>query len=238
MRRLSWLPTFLLAGCAGQMPLAPEGPVTAPTAQVPASPFAEPRRAAPTRVSYAPASQESSNRVLLAKDYLMSKNPKLNIKPYAIAVSANDPEIFHADNTIYITEPLIRQCGTNEALAAALAYEMGRMVAEREASVADEIRQPERPLPMHLPIGGNGNAREANPLGHIELARYEKENPKHFRRPLRPDAQNVARTLLENAGYQRTELDGVLPLLQNAERYAVLEAQFKGPQKQSEWKAP
>lgn len=234
---ISWMALLTVAGCINPALLTQsEGPP--PTQQVPASPFAEPRPSAPTRVSYAPASQETAFRVVLLKDKLVGQNPQTGLKPLAIAIGSADPEIFHVQNTIYITEGLVRQCPTDNHLAAALAFEMGRMVAEREATVSDEIRQPDRPQPIRLSIGGNGYASEADLLHHVEMVRYEKANPKHAGKLPRPDPQNVARNILERAGYQRTDLDAVLPALSNAERFSTFERQFKGPTKQSDWKAP
>lgn len=231
--RSTWFLPLLFAGC---LPLQTQPDEV--TQQVPTSPFAEPRKAMPTRVNYAPASRETSYRVLLIKDQLLAKNERIGLKPYAIAIGSPDPELFHVGNNLYITEGLVQQCATDNQLAAVLAFELGRMVADREAMVADEIRQPERPRPIALPIGGNGYASEANPLGNVELARYEKENPKHAPKLARPNPQLVARAILENAGYQRTDLDAALPLLANAERFMILENQFKGPTKQSDWKTP
>ncbi len=233
MRNCSFLSLFLLVGCI-PMQTQPE----TPTAQVPSTPFADARKPMPTRVNFAPASREASYRVLLIKDQLVAKNERIGIKPYAVAIGSADPEVFHVGNSIYISEGLVRQCATDNQLAAVLAFEMGRMISGREATIADEIRQPDRPLPIRLPIAGGGMASEADPLHAIELARHERANPKHAQKLLRPNPQNVARTILENAGYQRTELDGVLPLLAAAERYTTLESQFKGPSKQSEWKGP
>src|SRR4051794_37286261 len=112
---LGYLGVLMLTGCAAWQP--PEEP----TKQVPASPFAEARKPPPTRASYSPASQETSQRVLVIKDQLAGKNPQYGIRPYALAIGSPQSEIFHVENTIYITEGLVRQCGTDQALAAALA---------------------------------------------------------------------------------------------------------------------
>jgi len=226
------MPIMFLTGC---LPLQTQPEET--TQQVPASPFGDARKPAPTRVQYAPASQDASLRVLLVKDQLIAKNERIGLKPYAIAIGSPDPEIFHVGNAIYITEGMVRQCATDSQLAAVVAFELGRMVSEREATVADEIRQPERPLPIRVPIAGSNQADEADPLYRVELARHEKEHPKHAPKLQRPNPQAVARVILENAGYQRTDLDAVFPILNNAERYTVLETQFKGPGKQSDWKS-
>ena len=226
---------LLLTGCVPQFTM----PADPPTQQVTSAPFAEPGRAAPTKVNYTPASQETSYRVVMLKDKLIGENPQTGLKPYIIAIGSADPEIFHVGlNYIYITEGLVRQCQSEGQLAAVLANEMGRMISEREAAVSDEVRQPERALPIQLPIGTNGNARDRDPTNVIELAMHEKYYPKHPRKLARPNPQLVARDILERAGYQRTELDAVQPILQNADRCQVLGNQFKGTLKQSEWKAP
>jgi len=233
--RTGWpLLLVLLAGCAQPL-LAPEGP--APTPQVHASPFAEPGRPTPTKVNYAPASQEVSFRVVVVNDKLLDKNPQFGRRPEVIAIGSGDPEIFHVGvNQIYITEGLVKQCETDGQLAAVLANELGRIVSEREAAVTDEARQPERLLPIYAHIGGVVNARDADPLNYSELGQYEKLHPKQTKKLTAPNPQLVARDMLERAGYQRTELDAAAPILQNAERFRVLENQFKGPTKQSEWK--
>ena len=181
---------LLLTGCLPTQ-LLPEDPVTQ---QVASTPFSEPRRGTPTRVSYAPASQETSHRVLLIKNHLVGANPTVALKPYIIAIGAADPEIFHTDmNHIYITEGLVRQCRTDGQLAAVVAYELGRMVAEREAAISDDVRMPERLLPMPPPIAGNGNARATDQTFMMEIARHEKQYPKQARKLTRPNPDLIAR---------------------------------------------
>jgi hypothetical protein len=235
MRKPWFVVLVLLAGCS-TMPQEPT------TQQVSPQPFTEPRSAAPiAKASYAPApvSQETSYRVLLIKDRLVGENPTVALKPAICAVGSPDPEIFHVGmNQIYITERLVRQCQTDGQLAAVIAFELGRMIAEREAAISDEVRSPERLLPMHLPIGGGTSARDTDPMHAIEMAQYEKQYPKTPRKLTRPNPHLIARDALEKAGYQRTDFDAALPILANAERYHVLESQMKGTVKQGDWKAP
>jgi hypothetical protein len=221
---------ILIAGCLPRMPEEPA------TAQVGTKPFSEPGRPAPTKVSYAPASQETSLRVLLMKDALIAKNQQFGLNAYAIAIGSADPEIFHVGHHhIYITEGLVRQCSSDGLLAAVLASELGRIISEREAAVSDNIRQPERLPPIHLPIAGNGNAREADPINYVEMAKFEKQYPKHTGKLPRPNPQVVARDILERAGYSSTDLDAAMPLLHYADRFHALEYQFKGAAKQADW---
>jgi hypothetical protein len=234
MRNRWSLALLLFTGCLPTQ-LMPDDP---PTQQVGGAPFADARKSAATKVNYAPAAPEVSFRVVMVKDKLIGENPQVGIKPYVTAIGTADPEVFHVGlSQIYITEGLVRQCATEGQLAAVLANELGRMISEREAAVPDDIRQPERLLPIALPIGSTGSGRDRDPINYIELAQHEKLYPKHAKKLPRPNPQLVARDILERAGYQRTELDAALPILQNAERFQVLENQFKGTLKQSEWKA-
>src|SRR5882672_12104351 len=119
MRNRCCLGLILLSSCA-QLPTLPED---AATPQVTSMPFSEPGRAAPTRVNYAPASQETANRVLMVKYNLVGT--KAGGLPFVTAIGAADPEVFHVgQNQIYITEGLVRQCQTEGQLAAGLAIEM------------------------------------------------------------------------------------------------------------------
>ena len=70
------------------------------------------------------------------------------------------------------------------------------------------------------------------------MARFEKQYPRHARKLDRVNPQQVARSILEGAGWQRTELDAAGPILQTAERYRGMENQFKGTIKQGDWKTP
>ncbi len=232
---LCCLALIALTGCPPRTFVATE---SLPTKQV-ASCLQEPRKAGPSRVNYPHASQETSYRVLLIKDKLINENLKFGLKPYVLAIGSADPEVFHVGtNQIFISEGLVRQCQTDGQLAAVLANEMGRMVSEREAVVGDDIRQPERLAPIQFPIGNSVNARDADPVRVAELANFERAYPKHAKKLLRPNPEQVARAMLENAGYQRTELEAAAPILQQAARFAVYENQFKGTTKQADWKTP
>lgn len=228
-----WL-LLLLTGCIPTQ-LLPEDP---PTQQVGGSPFADARAQPPLRVNYPPASQETSYRVELIRGRLVGENPQIGLRPYVTAIGSGDPEVFHIGPNVYITEGLVKQCQTEGQLAGVIANELGRMISERESIISDHIRQPERPLPIDLPIGGTSFNRDRNPLREVELGRYEQRYPKQSKKLERPNPEHVARTILERAGYERTELDAAIPLLQNADRYAAVQNQFKGAVKQSEWKAP
>ncbi len=234
-----WLPWCVLFAVAGCVPLQPL-PDEPPTRQVASTPFTESRRpTALTKVNCPPASPEIAIRVELTKGQLIGKNPQLGLRPQVTALGSTEMEIFHVGlDQVYITEGLVKQCSTDGNLAAALAYEFGRMVSRREAVVSDDVRQPERLKPIALRIGSNGYADDADPTYLTQLGLFEKQSPKKQRKLARPNPENVARSLLEQAGFQRTELDAVLPLLQQAERFSILENQFKGNLQQGDWQRP
>jgi hypothetical protein len=252
MRNRWTLGLLLMAGCAAT-------PTEKATLQVPAEPFAQ-ARAPITKVSYAPASQDTQERVEIMRGKLCAdnpgpkstpylielvqgkqsaENPGTGLRLYATAIGSPDPEIFHVGyNQIFITEGLVRQCQTDGQLAAVLANEMGKIVSEREGATSDQARNPERPPPIYVPIGGPGSGRDLDPTFYNEMARQERLYPKQTKKLPPPNPQQVARGMLERGGFQRTELDAVQPILQNAERVHTWENQFKGNAKPGDWKAP
>jgi hypothetical protein len=193
--------------------------------------------AAVRKVNYAPASQETAWRVDAVGRSLLGANAPYGLKPLFATVGTKDPEVFHVGGTtLYVTEGLVRQCKTDAELAAVLASELGKMVAEREARAGKDVRDPDRLPPVRLPIGANGFGNEAaDPTNFIEQARFEQRYPRNRQTP-RPDPQAVARTLLEQGGYKAADLDAAQPLLQAAARTGALENQFKGAVKPADWR--
>jgi hypothetical protein len=207
-------------------------------AQVPSNPYPPPP--APTqraKINYAPAPQDVAWRVDAVGRKLLDGDAQTGLRPMFATMGVAEPEIFHVDaGMVYITEGLVRQCRSEGELAAVLASELGKMVAEREAVARRELREPERRVPIALPIGGNGYGMAADPTNMIELARFEKERPKTPRPLARPDPRKIAESLLERGGYQKAELVSADPILQNAERNTAIERQFKGLPAQGNWR--
>jgi hypothetical protein len=231
---LGWAALIPAAGCNSLPSLQDDS-----TRQVPSIPAAESRPViTQTKVSYAPASQDIIARVDFIARKLIGGNPT-GLRPDVIPIGSPDPEIFHVGlHRLYITETLVRQCATDGQLAAVLANELGRMVAEREKLINDEVRSPEPLPPMCVPGGGIGGSRDRDPLNNAELAYFEKQHSKQPRKLTPPNPQLVARTFLANGGFPDIELDNAMPILQNAARFTALEDQSKGSRKQSGWTAP
>ena len=227
--RLAAMALLMLAGCLPLELLHSD----ADLAQVPTSPFA-PTPAQSVRLgrpNFTPAAQDVSMRVDAVGRKLLAANPQAAIKPLFATIGVATPEIFHTDLTmVYVTEGLVKQCRGEPELAAVLAHELGRMLSEREAALSRDTRTNEPLPPVPLPIGSMGSPMAADPNYTMEMARYEKEHPRAARKkPLPPpDPRLVAGVLLEQAGFQKTDLDTVAPILGAAEQNCTLERQFKG----------
>ncbi len=90
---------------------------------------------APTKANYVPASKEVSLRVDKVGRELLTANSQIGVRPLFGTIGSEQPEVFHLEtNLIYVTEGLVKKCRSDADLAAVLAAELGKMVAEREAA--------------------------------------------------------------------------------------------------------
>jgi hypothetical protein len=208
-----------------------------PTAQVASHPFNNDvaRTTQITKVSFAPANQDVALRVDRVGQEL-AVNSRSGLRPVFGTIGTPTPEIFHVGTqAVYVTEGLVKLCPTDRELTAVLASELGKMISEREAGAGRQCRDPEVAPPVDLPIGGHGYLGDADPSRMIEMAKFEQRHPRQ-RTLTRPDPNAVARSLLEQAGHQASDLQAVQPILQAAERNFALEQQFKGTPPQSGWR--
>ncbi len=200
--------------------------------RVPANLFgpSDPKPPAPIRqVSYAPAPTELGMRVDFIGRKLLADNPQIALRPRFGAIGSPSPEVFHqGTDLVWITAGLVEQCKTESQLAAVLSVELGKMVSEREALASPTSRNPEGLPPPDVPIGQAGNMSGPDLTHLAELGKYERSHPRRQRRLPPPDPQALAGMYLEKAGYQKTDLDSVQPLLQAAEKNFVFEKQMKG----------
>jgi hypothetical protein len=234
MARFVMLLVMLVIG--GCFPLQLEGDRT--TALVSGNPFGvEAPAPAPTRANYAPAAHDVSLRVDKIGKEVLEANKQIALRPLFGTIGVDQLEIFHVDSSlIYVTEGLVKKCPTNSELAAVLAAELGKMVAEREARVTPEVRNPDKLPPIRLPVGNNAQGRETDFTAVAELGRFEMANPKTPPRSMpRLDPMMLARGYLEKAGYQATDLDSVSQVLDAAEKNIALERHFKGAIPQAPW---
>lgn len=241
--------------CGGCTPLNnPFGPKDPPpanvrdrdaTRQVPANPFDNGAPPPPVaRASYTAAGLDVAARVDTLGRKIVAANPQSGVRPlfHTIGAPVGAPAgapgpaqggaaaaVFHQrTDAIFITEGLVRQCKTDAELAAVLCHELGKMVAERETLAGLQARVPEQPGPTDVPIGNDtaGSFGPADQTHLAELAKYGRRAPGPAPRLPPPDADQLARGYLEKAGYCKTDLDGVAPLLNAASTNVALERQI------------
>ena len=224
MRPVSILSAVAVIGLSGC--LAPD----AMTTLVRSDPFSIPG-GKKERVSYAPASLEVAKRVETTGQKLLAANAHVNVRPGFRTIGAPHLEIFHVTtDEINITEGLVNQCRTDAELAGVLAYELGKIVAEREAVTWSGGRVPDREPPPQVRIGNDYNSIGESPdLTRLaELSRYEKvHGPPNGQAAQPPDPSALAKSFLVRAGFSEHDLTQVLPILKSAGASSVFETQFR-----------
>lgn len=177
------------------------------------------------------ANVEACTRVFSVGQRLLAANPELPQRLLFRAAGKPEPEIFHQGTTsIVITQGLVERCPGDGELAAILSVELGKMIAEREALIPPESRQPS-PRPPIEPIRfpGDGGPSNADPLRLRELASYEEEQRRQVGQPHLPDPMALARKFLHRAGFDPELIDKVRPLLRAAAENVDLEQQMTSP---------
>jgi hypothetical protein len=207
------------------------------TALVTNNPFGvEAPPATKTKASYTPASTELSERVDAVGKKVLKANPQIGLQPLFATMYSESLEIFHVDNrVIYLTKGVVDKCKTEPELAAVLAIELGKMVSEREARTSAEIRNPEKRPPIQVPMGNGVQGSGSDFTTVAELGKFEMNNPKNTRLPVRLDPSKLAGGYLEKAGFQAGDLDSVRLVLQEADKNIALERSMKGMTPQSPW---
>jgi hypothetical protein len=237
MRRVlerAWIGAIATAALGGCVPWSMTGESTA---LVPNNPFgAQAQPTAQSRSSFAPGSKELSLRVEAVGRKLLTDNPQIGLRPLFASIGAPNPEVFHVDERIiYLTDGLTKQCKTDSELAAILSIELGKMVAEREVRASRNARNPERLPPIQAPVGGAAQGVAPDLTAVAELAKFEKANPRIQAALPRPNPIHLARTYMDKAGYQVSDLESVEPFLQAAERNVTFERLYNGALPQSKW---
>jgi hypothetical protein len=169
---------------------------------------------------------------------VIAANPQIGMQPHFAAFGSPTPEMFHVDRKVVcVTDGLVKKLTSEADLAAALSYELGRMVAEREARVKQDLKTaPVRP-PMQMQVGNAGQMNEQDMSAAVEMARYDQavQDAKKAALIKRPDPELLARDYLEKAGFQRTDYDRIQPVLAEAAKNASLERQVRGVTPSGNW---
>jgi hypothetical protein len=228
MIRLRMLMAPVLGLAAGCLPFLDRQETQ--TTLVPSKPFGTPPPPASRalKTNFAPASGELAERVDFLGHKIIGANPQIGCRPTFVTIGSPAPEVFHqGESMLYVTSGLVQQCKGDAELAAVLSYELGRIVSEREQRASPQARNPERRPPAEVQIGNAAVFNTPDQTHLVELAKFEKEHPRRPRILPRPDPNVLAKTYLTNAGYHKSDLDDVGPLLRSAEKNYVLEKQFK-----------
>ena len=160
---------------------------------------------------------------------LVAANPQLGMKPLFATIRADQSELFHVEQKIvYITDGLVKKLPSEAELASALAFELGRMIAEREARMKQELKQIEPRPPIQVPIGNSGQFPNSDMVTVAETARYDQKRKEIREAVTRPNPETLARNYLEKAGFQRVDFDRARPALRDAEANSAFEKQIKG----------
>jgi len=226
MRHLGPLPLFLLAiGCVSS--------ADEKTAQVSSQMFETP----PTAVAKSSMPQAEDSiclRVDVVGRKVVAANPQIGMRPLFATIQSPTPEIFHVDQrVVYVTDGLVKQLPSEGELAAALSFELARMVAERESRVKQDLKFNAARPPISLPIGGPTTMGDM--ASTVEMAKYDKQRRDSQQMPVKLNPETLARNYLETAGFQRTDIDRVQPQLQAAERNTAVERQVKGLPAPNAW---
>jgi hypothetical protein len=207
---------------------------TGPTgaASVPISPFTTPAPAVfqTTSATKPPqASPEAAIAVDKVGQQLLAANKSLGMKPLFLTIGSPQPEIFHRDTSaLLITEGLVKQCKTEAQLAALLSVELGRMVSEREALASPAAHNPEKSPPMTVTMGNAGQFSGLEQLQQVEVDKLGCDRRRPPKRFVPPDPLVLARGYLDAAGFDKSQVDAVAPLLAQAEKNFDLEKQLSG----------
>jgi hypothetical protein len=229
---------LLAVGCVPLQILDPSF-LDSGTPVVPSSPFGASAPVPPaTTVNYPPASTELSLHVDAIGRAILKANKDVALEPLFASLTFPQAEIFHrGTNLVYVTDSLVKQCKTDAELAAVLALELAKMVAEREALAAPRARNPQGGPPPEVLIGNAAQPGPFDAARMAELARYDKQRREAAKVLPPPDPDKLAARYLEKAGYPANSLEAVQPLLQLAETNYTLEKQIKMSD-QPRWTAP
>ena len=222
---LALIPLLGLTGCFGMqseresLPLVHSAPSGVAT-------LTQPER----RVSNAPAMKASSERVLQVGQRLILANPQIGLRPLFVTVGVTHPEIFHKGGSlggcqIVVSEGIVSLCPSDAELAAILAKELGKIVAERESLASPAARQSNDRLPPGESIGGDsgGTFGPSDGTRMMEMAHYEARRRERASKSATIQPDSLARKYLAKAGYEPASLDQVKPLLRKAEEHFEME---------------
>ncbi len=185
----------------------------------------------PDRGSVPQGSIETATRIDSLGRQILGANPELGIRPMFLSIGSPNLTVFHKGTTeLYVSDGVCNKCKTDAELAAVLCSELGKMVAESQTK---SVRNPmDRDPPFSPSVGSDvvGGDRDPDRTRLAEQAMWEKKNPRAASAPNfpTPDADDLSRKYLANAGFSGDDLSKVAPLLRRAEANPTFESQLNG----------
>lgn len=167
---------------------------------------------------------------------LVGSNPFLGVDPVFHTLGRGELEVCHPDiHGLFVTSGLIERCNTDDEVAAVLASELAKMVAERRAS--DRMGKPE---PMRqIAVGGNlnsgGDTSDLNQLGTQAIFDQTLTPPGRSKPNPAADNRKAAEDILKAAGYDTKALAAVEPLLAEAGRNNIVARSLGGGSNRPRW---
>jgi hypothetical protein len=180
-------------------------------------------------VSLSPGDEALNKHVNEIGQRILQANKLVGVVPNFVTIGANQVEVFHQGlagrqgdrlkgSTIFLTDGLVHRCKGDGQVAAVVCYEMARMVAERESLLSPSAHAVREPIDAPVGHDNSDNTRM------MELARIDHLKPHPGEMPPSPpDPILLARRYLRNAGFESTELDDVMPLIEEAGKNINLE---------------
>jgi hypothetical protein len=164
---------------------------------------------------------------------ILAANSQTGIRPLFRTIGVTQLEVFHRGTSeVDITEGLVKQCASDGQIAAILCQELGKMVAEREASADAKIKAPQAEPPMDVRVGHDGDSAygAADQTRLAELAKFEETHRRQAALAASPpDPVYLGRQYLTRAGFNDSDYTAVVPLLQTLSNGGKLEQQLTGP---------
>jgi hypothetical protein len=217
MKRLLLVPLVGLAGCVNdQESLVASSPFSAPPAQV-----------QKVQTQFPQANVQIAAQVDQLGRKILAANPQIGMRPFFCAIGSQNEEVFHQGSSkLIVTEGLVKQCKTEQELAAVICRELGKMVSEREALASPAMKTPPRRPPIQVEVGPGigGNMRTDDGTELYELAKFEQAGGRPT--PLPPDPNHLAKVYLKKAGYAEAALDEAAPVFKAADKNSAWEKQM------------
>lgn len=191
----------LLAGCLERSPYQSATAAAPPPYVKPASPPPMPSTIQQATGRYVAPQQARVDAVaarLLEQNRILGLYPRFEVVP-----GTERKTLRRGDQVVQVSEALVDGCVRDEQLAALLALELGRMVADRQAARPGED---ERLPPLEVHIGGPDGGGFGPQLRQAEMAKLGLDRRKPVKEAV-SNPEEIARQILARAGYDPREVE-------------------------------